>query len=103
MWKGYLEQESMKSFLDGYKRIDLHTSGHADVDTIKSVIDAVKPEKIIPIHTEVPNAFEGIKCAAEVIYLKDGEKHDLRVGYMKKTIQDTLTQLNISDDNGNIE
>ena len=57
MWKGYLEQENIKDFLDGYKRIDMHTSGHADSNAIKMVIDTINPEVVIPMHTEVPEAF----------------------------------------------
>lgn len=44
MWKGYLEQENIKQFLDGYTRLDMHTSGHADSDAIKMVIGTVQPE-----------------------------------------------------------
>jgi ribonuclease J len=57
MWKGYLEQDNIKEFLDGYKRLDMHTSGHADSDAIKMVIDTVQPDIVIPIHTEAPEAF----------------------------------------------
>lgn len=57
MWQGYLEQDNIKEFLDGYQRLDMHTSGHADSDAIKMVIDTVQPETVIPMHTEVPENF----------------------------------------------
>ena len=32
--------------------IDLHTSGHADAETIQALIQNVNPRHIIPVHTE---------------------------------------------------
>ncbi len=57
MWKGYLEQPDTKNFIDfmerkGVKLHILHTSGHADSQTIEKLIDDVKPKRIIPVHTE---------------------------------------------------
>lgn len=73
MWKGYLEQENIKEFLAGYKRIDMHTSGHADSDAIKLVIESVRPELVIPIHTEIPEAFFGIVKDVKVMPMNDKE------------------------------
>jgi len=73
MWKGYLEQDNIREFLDGYKRLDLHTSGHADSDAIKMVIDTVRPDIVIPMHTEVPEAFTNITDISNVRILKDKE------------------------------
>ena len=57
MWNGYCKQESTQKFLNeceemGLSIVELHTSGHADPDTIKALIDHVNPDEIIPIHTE---------------------------------------------------
>ncbi len=73
MWKGYLEQDNIKEFLDGYKRLDMHTSGHADSDAIKMVIDTVKPEIVIPMHTEVPEAFLEFVRERKVVLANDEE------------------------------
>ncbi len=73
MWKGYLKQDNVKEFLDGYKRVDMHTSGHADSDAIKMAIDTVKPEIVIPMHTEVPEAFTNITDISKVKISKDKE------------------------------
>lgn len=59
MWKGYQEREDMKYFLDymesrGVKIHTLHTSGHADIDTINRLLNKVDPKMIIPVHTENP-------------------------------------------------
>ncbi len=73
MWKGYLEQDNIKEFLDGYKRFDMHTSGHADSDAIKMVIDTVNPEVVIPMHTEVPEAFLELVGEDKVLLPIDNE------------------------------
>lgn len=73
MWKGYLEQDNIKEFLDGYKRFDMHTSGHADSEAIKMVIDTVQPDIVIPMHTEVPEAFLKLVGNRKVILAKDEE------------------------------
>ena len=56
MWKGYIEgvnvNNNIKQFLSGYDYKHLHTSGHADGDTIKTVIRTVNPKVIYPLHTE---------------------------------------------------
>lgn len=57
MWSGYRKQETTQKFLNaceemGLSIVEFHTSGHADPDTIKALIDHVNPDEIIPIHTE---------------------------------------------------
>ena len=81
MWKGYLKQENVKSFLKGYRRLDMHTSGHADRDAIKMVIDTVKPDVIVPMHTEVPEEFLKLAGDKKIILLKDGEKFKMSKNY----------------------
>lgn len=56
MWEGYKEQSSTKKFLDwltskNFAIIDIHTSGHADIETLKKFADSINPKTIIPIHT----------------------------------------------------
>lgn len=74
MWKGYLEDERVKAFIEGYRKVDVHTSGHADIEAIKMLMEMSTPDMIIPIHTEVPAAFDGIYNKAKVILLHDGEE-----------------------------
>lgn len=56
MWKGYLggdnQNDNMIRFLKGIDYTYLHTSGHADAETIEMVINSTQPDVIIPIHTE---------------------------------------------------
>lgn len=58
-WSGYKETDEMKTFLAeceklGLTVVTLHTSGHADYDTIKRLVETVNPTEIIPVHTEAP-------------------------------------------------
>ena len=71
MWKGYLEQTKIKEFMNGFKRIDMHTSGHADAGAIKMLIDIVQPNMVIPMHTEVPEAFLQLVDERNVMLVKD--------------------------------
>ena len=80
MWKGYLDSnkpafnEALYNFLSPYPLKYMHTSGHADISTLKIVFETVKPSSgIIPIHTEFPEKFnELFGGVAPVIMLNDG-------------------------------
>ena len=66
MWKGYLEKPQTKEFIEfmeskGVKVHILHTSGHADSNTIDKLIKDVKPKRIIPVHTENAEWFDKYK------------------------------------------
>lgn len=73
MWKGYLERPQTKEFIDymeskGVKTHILHTSGHADSQTIDKLIRDVKPKKIIPVHTENAKWFDVYKDISIVVH-----------------------------------
>lgn len=58
-WNGYREAQAMRDFLSECQRmgidiVTLHTSGHADYETIKKLVQTVNPTELIPIHTEAP-------------------------------------------------
>lgn len=61
MWTGYLKNEMMTLFSDfkvAEAKIEfLHTSGHADADALRAMVDALKPTTIIPIHTSQPDRY----------------------------------------------
>ncbi len=78
MWEGYLEKSATKKFIcyliidRKFSLLKIHTSGHADIETLKKLVDAIKPKNIVPIHTfesdKYKNLFKG-----NVLELKDGE------------------------------
>ena len=39
---------------------NIHTSGHADIVTLQKMVDAIKPKKIVPIHTFQGNKYSDI-------------------------------------------
>ncbi len=77
MWAGYQEKEEMKEFLGKiknygiYDKINLHTSGHANQETI-ALLNKLKAKKVIPIHTT--NAQELQQILENVYLIKDEEE-----------------------------
>ena len=56
LWEGYAQKGSTKDFIDYLKArqfnvYNVHTSGHADIETLAKMADAVMPKHIVPIHT----------------------------------------------------
>jgi ribonuclease J len=77
MWEGYLKDKSMERLLDFIKddkmhMVNIHTSGHAAIATLKKMIDRISPKSIIPIHTFYPDRFKDL--FNNVTTLRDGEK-----------------------------
>jgi len=77
MWEGYLQSSSTKKIIEyltkrKFNIHKIHTSGHADTETLKKMVKAIKPKNIVPIHT-----FEGDKYKdifkEPIVVLKDGE------------------------------
>ncbi|MDL2302929.1 MBL fold metallo-hydrolase [Dysgonomonas sp. OttesenSCG-928-D17] len=57
-WNGHKEEYKTTQFLKNFEEvIDLHTSGHADISTIKEFVTALNPNTIIPIHTTRPEKY----------------------------------------------
>lgn len=79
-WKGYINPASptyndslAKALGDDYEYV--HTSGHADIETLKTLFSEVDYGAIIPMHTENPQKFmeEFGGSDYNVRLLKDGE------------------------------
>lgn len=70
-WKGYLNKEfkqyeSLQKFVpENYKY--LHTSGHANLSAIRKVCETVKPDYLIPIHSESPEEFYNMDLKCQII------------------------------------
>lgn len=63
LWSGYKHNHHTSKFLNVMKELgltvlDLHTSGHADMNAIEELIERTSPKEIIPIHTENPEWFD---------------------------------------------
>lgn len=72
MWKGYQKQQDMADFLQfmtnkGVNIHILHTSGHADADTIDMLLGHISPGIIIPVHTENAEWFHVYQDRCKVV------------------------------------
>lgn len=79
MWSGYLKQPKTKTFIDyltqkGFSFHHVHTSGHADVETLKEMVTAMKPKNLVPIHTFNGDDYTNIFKNVNVQRANDGEK-----------------------------
>ena len=81
MWEGYLKQPGSRlhSMLDGFDHVSyLHSSGHADVQTIVDVCKAVSPSQaIIPIHSTNSRKLSSLGLPYYIEYLDDGQPYEL--------------------------
>ncbi len=81
-WDGYLNKEfeeykSLQEFVPK-NHIYLHTSGHAHFEAIQQVCNIVKPNILIPIHSEKPEEFNKMNLENCVIkQLENGEIYNL--------------------------
>ena len=80
MWEGYLKDSSMKKLLDftkskNMKFHSIHTSGHAQISTLKKVVNRLKPKEIIPIHTFYPEEYKTV--GDNIHQIADGEIYKL--------------------------
>jgi len=84
MWRGYLNRskplKNMKNYLEdnGVKFCFMHTSGHAAISDLKRLVEAMRPEFVIPIHSFYPQNYE--RYFDNVKKLDDGEEFSL--GYV---------------------
>jgi len=81
LWDGYLKKSYTKKFVDylnnrGFILHHIHSSGHADVPTLKEFVDALQPKNIIPIHTFAGDKYKNI-FNHPVIELKDGQEFEI--------------------------
>ena len=80
MWEGYLKDNGMNELKNFIKNknmrfYQIHTSGHADIQTLKKVTQKLKPKSIIPIHTFNPDDYKIL--GDNIIKLRDGEVFEL--------------------------
>lgn len=76
LWNGYRNerrQAEFEAFLRGrgFSMVEAHTSGHADTDTLRLLLERLNPQRIIPIHTLCPERFR--EFADRVRIVQDGE------------------------------
>jgi ribonuclease J len=81
MWEGYLKKSATMKFVDylinrKFLLHKIHTSGHADTETLKQMVEAIKPKNIVPIHTFEGNKYKDI-FTEPIVELKDEEIREI--------------------------
>ena len=73
MWEGYWKGSVVEKFSEkhGIPKKTIHTSGHASAADLQRLAKAVSPRRLIPIHTEHPDRYDGL--FANVCHLEDGQ------------------------------
>ena len=82
MWQGYKQTAAVKRLLDfcvqrGITVEDLHTSGHAVRDEVKSLIDGLNPAALLPIHCEAGDRKEFLSLHGNCLMLDDGQRWEV--------------------------
>ena len=77
MWEGYLLKSDTKKFIGyltnkGFTTYNIHTSGHADTETLKKMVEAIQPKNIVPIHTFSGSVYKNL-FSTPILELNDGE------------------------------
>jgi len=81
LWPGYFERSKPLRKLRAYLKDKevryeyLHTSGHARIEDMKKLVDAISPEIIVPIHSFYPDKFKDYFNNVRLV--NDGEIMDL--------------------------
>lgn len=78
-WLGYTQNKFSdkktvalhKRLKENYNWVYAHTSGHADLNSLKKFSSSLAPKRLIPIHTEYKNDF--LKHFENVLLLEDNE------------------------------
>ena len=81
IWSQYWEQDKpeitrLKAWLAANpelrKRLpDIHTSGHADVESLQEIVEHIQPNVIVPIHTEHSESFSSLFPNNSVLDVSD--------------------------------
>ncbi len=77
MWSGYLERTDLQQLLKSYgiELTEIHTSGHAYIRDLMKLADALKPKRIVPIHTFYPDLYASLW--SNVVQLDDGQTYKI--------------------------
>jgi ribonuclease J len=59
-----------------YSLWEVHTSGHAEIDTLKKVVNKLKPGRIVPIHTFHPDKYDSL-FSRKIEQVSDGEDFEV--------------------------
>ena len=78
IWNGYWDEPNTERFRGWIEEHceavkDIHSSGHADTQSLQRIVEHIRPQTIIPIHTDSPLSFFNIFCDYNIRALNDNE------------------------------
>lgn len=78
MWDGYKTDKATKDLIDfligkGMTQKEIHTSGHADRDALKRMVEVLNPKNLVPIHTFEGDKYKKIFAGIKVVRMNDNE------------------------------
>ncbi len=82
IWSGYWEEPKTARFRGWIEAHceelpDIHSSGHADIGSLRHIVEHIRPQTIIPIHTDSPDRFEDLFSDRNIILPYDNEVVEL--------------------------
>lgn len=82
IWNGYWDvpnTERFRSWVEEHceQVKDIHSSGHADTKSLQRIVEHIRPQTIIPIHTDSPSSFGKIFSESHILYLYDNRSIEL--------------------------
>ena len=78
IWGGYWNEPNTERFRSWVEKHcedvkDIHSSGHADTQSLQRLVEHIRPQTIVPIHTDAPKQFSDIFVNDNVKCLDDNE------------------------------
>lgn len=78
LWEGYKKQKTIAKFIDylvdrGLSEKQIHTSGHADTEALRRMVQVLNPKNIIPIHTFQGDEYDKIFRESNILRVGDKE------------------------------
>ncbi|MBQ3198689.1 MAG: MBL fold metallo-hydrolase [Alistipes sp.] len=82
IWSGYWDEPNTERFRHWVEEHceqvkDIHSSGHADIQSLQRLVEHILPQTIIPIHTDSPSSFGKIFSESHILYLYDNRSIEL--------------------------
>ena len=79
IWNGYWDEPKTERFRRWVESRceelpDIHTSGHADIPSLRRIVAFVNPKYIVPIHTASPETYAELFPDRELLFPKDHEE-----------------------------
>ena len=82
IWSGYWDEPNIERFRSWVEEHceavkDIHSSGHADTQSLQRIVEHIRPQTIIPIHTDSPSGFGELFSENHILYLSDNRSIEL--------------------------